>query len=219
MNTTNRIGDMVAELPSAAKVFHRYRMDFCCGGSQTLEFACSEQGLDPKAIIAEIEREGSKGNSNVLWSDQPLDTLIDHIIGTFHVPIKEELPRLLELAQKVEAAHAEKPDVPKGLAHHISNIHEEVNEHLIKEEQILFPLIRNSKGSNANMSIKVLVQDHEDLGKNLGITREVTNKFDLPDHACATWRELYLSLEQLEKDMMEHIHLENNILFPRALGQ
>lgn len=219
MNGTTRIGDVVTESPAAAKVFHRYGLDYCCGGSQTLDSACAEKGVDPKVVISEIEVLGSASGSEVQWRDQPLNELIDHILVTYHQPLKIELPRLVELAEKVEKAHEDKPDVPVDLARHLRNIREDVNSHLAKEEQILFPIIKAGSGSDANMPIKVMIQEHEDHGNNLRRTREITKNFELPEYACNSWRELYRALDQLEKDLMDHIHLENNILFPRALAQ
>lgn len=219
MNGTKSIGDIVSDSPTAAKVFYKYRLDYCCGGEQSLDAACAEKGLDPKRIISEIEKETPVVNTFLQWREQPLDVLIDHILESYHNPLKAELSRLIELAEKVEKAHEEKPDVPVGLSQHLKNIRVAVSEHLAKEEQILFPMIKAVSASNADLPIAELIQEHENHGENLVITREITEDFKLPDYACNSWRELYRALDQLERELMDHIHLENNILFPRASHQ
>jgi regulator of cell morphogenesis and NO signaling len=130
-----------------------------------------------------------------------------------------ELPRLIYLAGKVEDAHAGKPECPQGLRDLLEEIQTAVESHLAKEEQILFPLILAGRGRNAHMPVNVMIQEHEDHGQNLQRIRTITRNLELPESACATWRELYRSLGQLEIELMDHIHLENNILFPRALAE
>ena len=219
MNGTTSIGDMVTASPAAAKVFHKYGLDYCCGGSQTLDKACSGKGLDAEALLAEIKSAEVVSKPRIQWGDQPLNELIDYILETYHKPLKTELPRLVELAQKVERAHDDKPDVPKGLTAHLTGIREAVNDHLDREEDDLFPLIVTGRGSDVKLHIEDMIQEHEDHGENLRLTREIAGDFNLPEYACGTWRELYRSLDQLEKDLMDHVRLENNILFPRALAQ
>lgn len=219
MNAQLEIGELVSRYPAAAKVFHRYGLDFCCGGKQNFAQVCEEKNLMPEKLMEEIKASESENKSDIRWDEQPFDKLINHILKNFHQPLREELPRLISLAQSVEHAHDDKPDVPKGLSGHLQNIHEAVKSHLEKEEQILFPLILSGRGGMAQMPIKVMIQEHEDHGSNLQLTREITNNFHLPEYACNSWKELYRSLDQLEQDLMVHIHLENNILFPRVLAQ
>ncbi len=218
IDTKQTLGDLVTTSPDAAKVFHQHGLDFCCGGKQSLGQACTAKGLDPATVIAEIEEQATKPNENIRWDQRPLDELIDHILTRYHAPLKTELPRLIELARKVEKVHAGKPDCPAGLAVLLDDVRMSVESHLAKEEQILFPLIRAGRGQMAHTPIHVMIQEHDDHGRNLERIRKITNNLQLPEYACTSWCELYRSLAQLEVELMEHIHLENNILFPRALA-
>ena len=214
------LGELVTAQPAAAKVFYRHGLDFCCGGKQSLEQACAAAGLDVDAILSEIDEAKADGHdADVRWDVRPLEELVDHIVRRYHVPLRNEIPRLVDLACKVEQVHADKADCPKGLADLLVQVREAVESHLTKEEQILFPLILAGRGQTAHMPVKVMIQEHEDHGQNLARIREITNKFSVPENACATWRELYRALAQLERELMDHIHLENNILFPRALTE
>lgn len=142
---------------------------------------------------------------------------MEHILETYHAPLRPELARLQQMAARVEKVHGDKPECPRGLAAHLLDIVEEVESHLAKEEQILFPMILAGQGRAAFGPVTVMSREHDDHADNLRKTRELTGDLVPPSCACTTWRALYLGLEQLEVDLMEHIHLENNILFPRAL--
>jgi regulator of cell morphogenesis and NO signaling len=219
MTTTERtLGELVTANPGAAKVFHKYRLDFCCGGKQSLEQACAVSGLDPETVLREIDGAAESGADGTQWDLRPVEELVRHILERYHTPLRTELPRLIALARTVERVHAGKPDRPEGLADHLTDVREAVESHLAKEEQILFPLILAGRGQRAFMPVQVMVKEHEDHGQSLRRIRELTGDLTLPAHACATWRELYRSLERLEVELMDHIHLENNVLFPRALA-
>lgn len=213
------LGELVTVEPAAAKVFYRHGLDFCCGGRQSLAEACGAAGLDPQAVLKEIEQAVSEDQPATRRDTRPLAELVDHILHRYHEPLKADLPRLVQLARKVEEVHADKPECPKGLAILLTEVREAVDNHLAKEEQILFPLIVAARGQMAQMPVQVMMQEHEDHGQNLARIRQLTNDLSVPDDACASWRELYRSLEELERDLMDHIHLENNILFPRALTE
>ncbi|MBC7351244.1 MAG: iron-sulfur cluster repair protein YtfE [Thermogutta sp.] len=213
------LGELVTAKPAAAKVFHRYGLDFCCGGNRSLAAACAEAGINAETVAQEIERLASDGPDPIGWNTRPLKELVEHILQCYHAPLKEEIPRLIDLARKVEQVHADKPDCPVGLAELLVCVREAVESHLAKEEQILFPMIVAGRGQMAHMPVQVMMQEHEDHGQNLKRIRELTNDLTIPEYACTAWRELYRSLEQLECDLMAHIHLENNILFPRALTE
>jgi len=212
------LGELATAYPGAAKVFHRYGLDFCCGGEQSLAQACVADGLDPEEVMHEVEILAANASDEVRWDSRPLDELVEHILERYHAPLRTELPRLVELASKVERVHADKPERPAGLADLLAEMQSAVEGHLAKEEQILFPLIVAGHGRRAYMPVQVMIKEHEDHGQNLRRVRELTNDLQLPEHACASWRELYRSLEELERELMDHIHLENNILFPRALA-
>lgn len=220
MTSDRTLGELVAEIPSAAQIFHQRGLDYCCGGERSLEQACASAGLDPRVVLAEIQASTAAGDRNeVRWAERPLGEIVQHILERYHGPLKAELPRIVELARRVERSHADKPDLPAGLAAHLEDVRAAVDLHLAKEEQILFPLITSGRGHTAYMPVQVMVQEHEDHAKNLCRIRELTNELKVPDYACASWRELYRALGQLQVDLMDHIHLENNVLFPRALAE
>jgi regulator of cell morphogenesis and NO signaling len=124
----------------------------------------------------------------------------------------------VELAGQVERAHVDKPDCPRGLSDLLADVQAAVESHLSKEEKILFPLILAGRGQTAHMPVQAMIHEHEDHGQNLIRIRKLTKDLKLPEYACASWRELYRALGELEVELMDHIHLENNILFPRALA-
>jgi len=210
------LGELTTQYPSAAKIFYTYGLDYCCGGKQAFDEACREKNLDPGTVLAEIQSQEGENSGSIRWQDQPLSELIDYILTRYHAPLREDLPRLIDLAGTVEDVHSDHADCPKGLKQHLVGIAEAVESHLAKEEQILFPLIKSGETQGAFNPIKVMTLEHEEHGENLRKTRKLTGDFQLPGDACATWTELYRSLERLEKDLMDHIHLENNILFPRV---
>lgn len=212
------LGELVTAIPVAARVFHRYGLDFCCGGKQSLEEACAAGHLDPEELLREIKTTAASECDEARWDQRPVEELIHHILDRYHAPLRTEIPSLIDLARRVEDVHADKPDRPAGLANLLEEIRAAVESHLAKEEQILFPLILSGRGQTAHMPVQVMVQEHEDHGQNLQRIRELTHDLQIPEYACASWRELYRSLAQLEVELMDHIHLENNILFPRALA-
>ena len=211
------LATLAARVPAASRVFHRHRLDFCCGGQRSLESACLKKGLDPSQVLRELEDEVALPADRD-WSVAPLEELVMEIVARYHEPLRTELPELVAMARKVEAVHAEKPGCPLGLGDHLSGVLENVLLHLQKEEQILFPMIVGGQGSNAKGPVTVLEGEHDEHAQDLRRIRELTDEHVPPAHACTTWRALYLRLGQLERDLMDHIHLENNVLFPRALG-
>jgi len=212
------LGELVAANPEAARVLHARGLDYCCRGSRSLQQACADAGLDPAEVLAEIQRANASEGSATRWDERPLAELIQHILDRYHEPLRQQLPRLVELASLVESAHVDNPDRPTGLAQLLAEVNTAVASHLAKEEQILFPVILSGRGHAARMPVQAMVVEHEDHGENLRRIRELTNELCAPQSACVSWRELYRSLAELEVELMDHIHLENNILFVRALN-
>jgi len=212
------LGDLATAIPEAAKVFRRYRLDYCCAGRRSLVDACVAADLDVDEVLRDVESARRNETLDVRWDQRPLDELVQHILDRYHAPLRVELPRLIELAGQVERAHADKPDRPVGLTDLLTEVKAAVESHLAKEEQILFPLIVAGRGRTAHMPVQVMMKEHDDHGQNLQRIREITGDLTAPEHACASWRELYRALGELEVELMDHIHLENNILFPRALA-
>ena len=217
MNTSSTIAELVNDMPAAARVLYRHGIDFCCGGKSTIDEACAASGVDWATLLDEIKGEQTNAEEDARWEDRPIDEIVEHIVRKYHEPLRKELPRLIELSGKIERVHIDKPDRPHGLKAHLMQMLEDLEIHMIKEEKILFPLVRSSRFSLAQMPVKVLMIDHRDVGDALRRVRELTNHLKIPEYACASWRDLYRSLEQLEFDLYQHIHLENNVLFPRIL--
>lgn len=211
------LADLATRLPGASRVFHRHRLDFCCGGRRSLAEACAQKGIAVDVLADELAREVAPPLAED-WTRRPLAELTAHIVRRFHEPLRAELPELVRMAQRVEHVHADKPDVPKGLAAHLASVKDELEMHMQKEELVLFPMIEAGRGAMVGGPVSVMEQEHDEHAVALRRTRELTGDFVPPPHACTTWRALFLRLDALERDLMEHIHLENNVLFPRALG-
>ncbi len=218
MKSTTPLADLATAYPSASRVFHRYGLDFCCGGRRPLADVCHERGLDETAVLDAIERESATETAGPRWDTAPIPELVAFIVSRYHDRLRDELPQLVALAAKVETKHAAKASCPRGLAQHLTAVHENVLSHLAKEEKILFPLILDGMGRMASGPIRVMEQEHDDHREGLLATRQLTADLTPPEEACTSWRALYLRLDALEADLMEHIHLENNVLFPRVLA-
>ena len=214
--STTTLAELATVLPAASRVFHRHGLDFCCNGARPLAAACAERGLDPQVVLAEVAAEG-QGVTKERWDQRPLAEIVDFIVGHYHRRLREELPQLLAMAERVEQRHADKPNRPQGLAAHIAHVHLAVLDHLEKEEQILFPMLKSGRGAMAAGPVQVMELEHDDHAANLRRTRQLAHDLVPPEEACNTWRALYLRLAEFEAELMEHIHLENHVLFQRAL--
>jgi regulator of cell morphogenesis and NO signaling len=219
IQSTATLAQLARNIPAASRVFHRHQLDFCCAGQRTLADACAAAGLDVSVVATEIETERATAAATVRWDELGPKALVQHILDTYHQPLRPELQRLHEMARKVEAVHCSKASCPTGLADHLHFMIGAVEDHLQKEEQILFPMIVEGNGQFARMPIQVMVKEHDDHGGSLRKTRGLTNDLQLPTDACTTWHALYAGLEAFESDLMDHIHLENNVLFPMVLGR
>jgi regulator of cell morphogenesis and NO signaling len=208
------VGDIAAAVPGATEVFRRFNLDFCCGGDVALDAAARERGID----IADVERaldDLNKTEQPASASSLESNELIDHILSRYHETHRRELPELISLSRKVEAVHAAHPNVPSGLADALQHMLGELEVHMKKEELILFPAMRRSSGRGLDVPIAQMRHDHDDHGEELRQIESLTGTFTGPDDACRSWRALYAGLAKLAGDLTEHIHLENNVLFPR----
>ena len=218
ISSESKVGNVATEHPLATRVFARHGIDFCCGGGRPLQEVCERKGLDVEVILQEIQAELSRDDGDsTRWDRAELGDLVDHIIAAYHQPLGEELPRLELMARKVNRVHGDKmPEVLPELLATLLALKAELEAHMMKEEQILFPLIRKGQGARGSAPMLVMEDEHESAGRALEKLRRLTNDYTAPEGACNTWRALWVGLEHLETDMHEHIHLENNILFPRA---
>lgn len=218
LTTHDTVARLAVRAPAASRVFARHHIDYCCSGQRRLADVCAELGLDADLLLAEITQEPAK-SSGAGWDERPLAELCEHVIATHHRPLDEEMPRLLAMAQKVAWVHREKEPVRlAALAQLCEDLFGHFAEHMRKEEEILFPWIAAGNGHTAGGPIRVMQVEHEETARDLARLRELTDDFTPPAGACATWRALWLGLEAFDTDLREHMHLENNVLFPRALA-
>ncbi|MBS1261150.1 MAG: Iron-sulfur cluster repair protein YtfE [Calditrichaeota bacterium] len=215
------LGRIAAELPPSVEVFLEHDFDFCCGGKQTLGEACDKAGIDPEQVLAEIERKLTRGvEPPESWNRRSLDELVDAILRTFHKPLREMLPHLDTLAIRVEAAHGPvRGPYLSELREIVQLLIDDLGRHMDEEERLLFPEIRRNEGPLSQDAVRSLEDDHRSVAKALARIRALTSDFTLPEDACNTWRALWHGLQRMEVDLKEHIHLENNVLFPRALDE
>lgn len=222
------VGQLVRERPARAKVFERLGIDYCCGGKLALADACRRRGLPVATVLEHVEWSDAHAECSSAAIDadsMSLTALADHIEKTHHAYLREELPRLDRLTDKVARVHGDKE--PRLLQVRAAFVHlrAELEPHLLKEERILFPMVRDLEGgenrpqlhcgSVAN-PIKQMEHEHDDAGKALALIRHATDGFTPPDWACNTYFAMLDGLAKLEADMHEHVHKENNVLFPKA---
>lgn len=205
------IGQIAVDLPGATAIFRRLKMDFCCGGQISLGEACERKGLDTARVVAELA--GLQRDDRAPESPDAV-ALIDHILTRYHAVHREQLPELVRMARRVEAVHRDHPDAPHGLAEHLEIIEVELLEHMEKEEEVLFPAIEDGS-AGLDGPITVLRDEHTGHGEHLERLAALTRDHTPPQGACNTWRALYAGTAQLTNDLINHIHLENNVLFTR----
>ena len=210
------LGHLAVQIPGATAVFRRLKLDFCCGGQQSLENACTSKGLDTDAVLDEIQAL----QQHEAPPQAPVPTeLIDHILRRYHEVHRQQLPELIRMARRVEAVHRDHPQVPRGLADHLETMEQELLEHMSKEEQILFPLLKQGGHPMVVHPIGVMRHEHVSHGEQIERLAEFTHQHQPPSDACNTWQALYAGTARLTEDLIEHIHLENNLLFPAFEGQ
>ena len=207
------LADIASTLPGATALFRAEKLDFCCGGKVSLAEAMAAKQKDPAPLTARLAALEAAAEP----SDVPDDTdgLIDMILTRFHETHRRDIPELIKLARRVEAVHSDVASVPAGLANLLQHIGAELESHMQKEEQMLFPMMRAGGHPMICHPISVMLSEHDDHGENLRKLEALTNDFTPPPEACTTWRALYAGARKLTDDVMEHIHTENNILFPR----
>lgn len=220
------VGRLVAERPSRSRVLERWGLDYCCGGKKPLGEACEEKHLDANAVERELlAADTAPGSLEMNWTTEPMPALCDHIVSAHHDYLRQALPRLSGLIEKVCNAHGENHFELYEVQAIFHEFRAELELHMMKEEQILFPLIKSLEAADihptANVGsirypIGVMESEHESAGAALARMRELTHDFRPPQEACNTYRAMLDGLEELEKDMHQHVHLENNVLFPRA---
>ena len=229
--TTKTIREIALEAPETTRVFEKFKIDYCCGGRKTLEQACVEAGLDPQLIASSVQTAITDKN-NRTGSNQPerlaASELIDHIIAKHHIYTVEEIERLTPLMEKVCSRHGDRHPELFKLQKIFMSLADSLIPHMRKEEIVLFPYIQSleSSGGAAGQPphfgtvqnpIRMMMADHETDGERLRMMRVISRDYPLPEGACPSFTALYAGLQDLEKDLHRHIHLENNVLFPAAV--
>lgn len=223
---TETLGDIVAAFPGASNLFKANRIDFCCGGDRQLNAVLEEKGMDGAPFLGELnalaEQAEARSAADVDWREAPLGELVDHIVQKHHAYLEQELPVLSGFVTKILRVH--------GFSHpELAELHKlfhqakvELEQHMIDEESNVFPLIKQAEQAGdaaarqqALEQIGELEHEHEAVGDLLKRMREITSEYTLPEGACTTYALTFRKLEELESDTFEHVHLENNILFPR----
>ena len=206
------LGQIAVQLPGATAVFRRLKLDFCCGGQISLREAAHGKNLNLTAVLEELA--GLERGSKAPQSTAP-DALIDHILERYHAVHRAQLPELVRMARRVEAVHRDNPDVPSGLAQLLESIESELLGHMQKEEAILFPMLKAGGNPFLVQPISMMRGEHTSHGQQLDRLAAMTHDATPPQGACNTWQALYAGVAQLSDDLINHIHLENNVLFPQ----
>lgn len=232
MNITpdTRIADIAAQNPATIRIFQRFGIDFCCGGKRPVSEACAEKQVTFGELQRELEAAGETSATEIPGADAKLTDLIRYIVDKYHADLRVELPRLGQMAAKVLDVHGARfPEMLPALFATFRGLREELEMHMMKEERVLFPYVERleamaerserlpaSPFGSIQAPIGMMEHEHDDAAKALATLRRLTGGYTPPADACNTFRGLYHGLEELEKALHEHIHLENNVVFPRA---
>ena len=226
-----KIGNIVAQNFKTAAVFTKYGLDFCCGGQVSIEKAAEKKGVDKNALLTEVQAVLNEGASEQIdFNSWPSDLLASYIVKTHHRYVREKTPILLTYLNKICKVHGERhPEL-----YEINKLFEEcaleLGHHLEKEEKVLFPFIEKmeeSKSGNGQYlqpgfgsvqnPISMMIHEHEAEGNRFEKIAELTNNYTAPEDSCSTYRVAFDMLKEFEQDLHKHIHLENNILFPKSI--
>jgi regulator of cell morphogenesis and NO signaling len=224
------VADVVRNNPKAAKVLKKYNIDFCCKGKRLFELASAEAGITAEALKNEISQATESTPVNMRAEEWSLPFLADYIVNNHHAFVQQSIPEITGLLQKVENAHGESHPHLLQLTEYFKDLAQDMITHMMKEEMILFPAIKdvanfvengkdmpNLPFPTVRMPIAMMEDDHSHAGELLMKIRKLSNNFTPPSGACNSFRILYSLLEDFEDDLHQHIHLENNILFPKAI--
>ncbi len=225
------VREIALDQPASIRIFEKFGIDYCCGGRKPLAQACQERSLDPETILTALENAANGTNDPAQeWTTASLETLCVHIVRIHHDYVRREIPRLRQLAQKVVVRHGDTHPELVRIQQLVQSAGEDLIQHLSKEEAILFPSIVNMERNLASCGprslgcfgsvrnpIRVLMAEHDAAGEALAEMRRLSHDFTPPEGTCPTYRGFYHGLAEFEQDLHRHVHLENNILFPRAI--
>lgn len=226
------VREIAIQYPAAVRVFENFGIDYCCGGKRPLQEACERANAPLETVMAQIAELGTTEVSpeDQRWTDASLADLMAHILNRHHRYVREEAPRLEALAQKVVSRHGQSHPELAGIQETFGALAQELFAHMMKEERVLFPFIEQMETSfrtggpsptgcfpTVEFPIARMLAEHDDAGALTSRIRELSCGFQAPEGACTSYRGLYHALEGFERDLHHHIHLENNVLFPRAV--
>lgn len=224
--TTKTLAQIVNQNYQTASVFEKYSLDYCCKGKRSLQEACQEKNLAVEPIVEELDNVLNQGASPLIDFDKlSLSELVDYIVSTHHAYTKKELPQILAYLHKVCSKHGEQHNELFRIFECFAELKEEMEMHMRKEDFILFPKIKELEQSiqqsqpvfHIQVPISVMEDEHEHAGRLTEQIRQLSSDYTPPANACTTYRLTFASLAALEKDLHQHVHLENNILFPKAI--
>lgn len=224
------LAEIVTDNVRSAVVFEEFGLDFCCKGNRSLESACAEKKVDVQKIINELTSISVNGNGTQNVNDWLLDFLVDYIINNHHQYVRRMIPIISLHSDKVASVHGRNHPETVTIADLFLAVREELEMHMMKEERILFPYIKimvQSQQDNSQLTpplfgsiqnpIRMMEAEHTSAGDAMHQIRELSRKFSAPEDACNTFKALYSELKEFEEDLHKHIHLENNILFPKSI--
>ena len=231
VSAAKTVRDLAVEVPNATRVFEKLGIDYCCGGKRSLDEACASANLRVPEVLSALEAAAESANAAPV--DLPsgsLSELIDHVVRTHHKFTREEIVRLKALLEKVCSVHGKNHPELLSIRETFAGLAQELSLHLMKEENVLFPYILRMEESilqnepvppppfgNVQHPIRMMTQEHDSAGEALREMRAASQGYMLPEDACISYKTLYQALQGLESDLHQHIHLENNVLFPRAV--
>ncbi len=232
IDTSQTVASLAVAKPASTRVLEGLGIDYCCGGSRSVADACAAAGITLEELeqrIAQTEPAKASGASD--WSQAALKDLIAHIVGTHHAYLNRELPRLAEIFDKVLAAHGKNHPELGGLRERFDDMDNELMSHMFKEEHVLFPYMERLEEArerhepvapppfgSVRFPIRMMFAEHDSAADALQALRTRSWNYTVPSDGCPTFHALYAGLKELESDLHQHIHLENNILFPRAIA-
>lgn len=235
LDATRTVRELAIEIPNATRTFEKLGIDYCCGGSRSLSDACANAHVPVEDVLGALEQGVSFGPARAAaqpdFAAGSLGALIEHILTKHHVYVKQELPRLHQLLNKVVSVHGKNhPELGK-IQQSFEGMSAELTSHMMKEEHILFPYIvaledavihgrpqpRSAFGTVSN-PVHMMELEHDSAGAALKEISALSADYTPPEDACFSYRTLYTALQEFETDLHQHIHLENNILFPRAIA-
>ncbi|HWR16553.1 MAG TPA: iron-sulfur cluster repair di-iron protein [Terriglobales bacterium] len=230
-DVSKTVREFALEVPQATRVFEKLGIDYCCGGGKTLSDACDQAKIPVDEVLRRLSERGAQPAGDANWTQATLSDLIDHIVTRHHGYVKQELPRLEQLLNKVATKHGERHPELNEIKPIFARLSDELTSHMMKEENILFPYIKQLEGSATDSGrvrapmfgtvrnpIHMMEIEHDSAGDCLAEMRELSSGYQAPEEGCFSYKTLYQALADFELDLHQHIHLENNILFPRAIA-